>query len=117
MNTKEQALEFLADYIVNNDINYCGGEFERSDGGESFMVVVSKETAMKNLTETNEKQADRIKELEAMHIDTICKEDLVTLLSVGFRHAEIKGSFQTSDLYDAFGMMVSRRKNQLRETK
>lgn len=53
--TRDLALEFLADYITNNEINYVGGEFEREDSKEKFLVVVSKESALKNLTEENQR--------------------------------------------------------------
>lgn len=53
--TRDSALEFLADYITNNKINYVGGEFEREDNNERFLIVVSKESALKNLTEENQR--------------------------------------------------------------
>lgn len=53
--TRDSALEFLADYITNNKINYVGGEFEREDNNERFILVVSKESALKNLTEENQR--------------------------------------------------------------
>lgn len=60
---KDSALKVLADYIVNSDINYVGGEFEREDTKELFMVTVSKQSALKNLTETIAQQAEEIEKL------------------------------------------------------
>lgn len=49
--TKESSLEFLADYVTNQNINYVVGEFEREDNNETFVVVVAKESAHRALTE------------------------------------------------------------------
>lgn len=55
-------LEWLADYIVNNNHNYVGGEFEREDTNESFIVVVAKDSAWRNLTEENAKLREALQE-------------------------------------------------------
>lgn len=53
-------LEWLADYIVNNNHNYVGGEFEREDANEVFMVTVAKDSALRNLTEENKRLREAV---------------------------------------------------------
>ncbi len=74
--------------------------------------------AIKNhdrLTEENKKLHEALEQAKAMSIESINREDLVILISTGFRHAEIKGSFEIDDLYDAFDSMVYKRKKLLSE--
>ncbi|WP_417764650.1 hypothetical protein [Shewanella chilikensis] len=79
--TRDSALEFLADYITNNKINYVGGEFEREDNNERFLIVVSKESALKNLTEENQRLT-AIATKHAMRADDLydCANEIKSLL-------------------------------------
>ncbi|EKF9664377.1 hypothetical protein O1C46_000769 [Vibrio cholerae] len=58
---------------------------------------------------------EALEQAKAMSIESINREDLVILISTGFRHAEIKGSFEIDDLYAAFDSMVYKRKKLLSE--
>ncbi|PAR54064.1 hypothetical protein CGT93_10440 [Vibrio metoecus] len=74
--------------------------------------------AVKNhdrLIDENKQLQEALEQAKAMSIESINREDLVMLLSTGFRHAEIKGSFEIDDLYDAFNAMVYKRKKLLSE--
>ncbi|GHZ47447.1 hypothetical protein D6V22_07050 [Vibrio cholerae] len=67
------------------------------------------------LVEENKKLHEALEQAKAMSIESINREDLVILISTGFRHAEIKGSFEIDDLYAAFDSMVYKRKKLLSE--
>ncbi|HDZ3739196.1 TPA: hypothetical protein RSW73_000303 [Vibrio cholerae] len=67
------------------------------------------------LTEENKQLQEALEQAKAMSIESINREDLVILISTGFRHAEIKGSFEIDDLYAAFDSMVYKRKKLLSE--
>ncbi|GHW89949.1 hypothetical protein FXE84_17800 [Vibrio cholerae] len=67
------------------------------------------------LTEENKQLQEALEQAKAMSIESINREDLVILISTGFRHAEINGSFEIDDLYAAFDSMVYKRKKLLSE--
>ncbi|EPT9728177.1 hypothetical protein ACVTT1_001261 [Vibrio cholerae] len=67
------------------------------------------------LVEENKQLQEALEQAKAMSIESINREDLVILISTGFRHAEIKGSFEIDDLYAAFDSMVYKRKKLLSE--
>ncbi|ENM5750384.1 hypothetical protein V4V53_002131 [Vibrio mimicus] len=67
------------------------------------------------LVKENKLLHEALEQAKAMSIESINREDLVILISTGFRHAEIKGSFEIDDLYAAFNSMVYKRKKLLSE--
>ncbi|HHY0345157.1 TPA: hypothetical protein ACVU1H_000134 [Vibrio cholerae] len=95
----------------------------RTDGNVSFLYLTPEQNraiaiAVNNhdrLVEENKKLHEALEQAKAMSIESINREDLTILISTGFRHAEIKGSFEIDDLYAAFDSMVYKRKKLLSE--
>ncbi|EPC6134751.1 hypothetical protein ACR0WA_000609 [Vibrio cholerae] len=84
----------------------------------AFKMAQASELAINNhdrLVEENKRLQEALEQAKAMSIESINREDLVILISTGFRHAEIKGSFEIDDLYAAFNSMVYKRKKLLSE--
>lgn len=61
----DKELQVIAESISRNGIQFCGGVFDLLGTGEEFVLTISKGSALKRISEHNERLKERVIELES----------------------------------------------------
>ena len=61
----DKELQSIAESISKDGIQFCGGVFECIETGEEFTLTIARGSALKRLSEHNERLMERVLELES----------------------------------------------------